>query len=111
MKKQDIIRKVAQKTGVTQRQAKLLVDATLTELGEASSKGDALNVRGLGTVFVEQKGTQRIAQSAKHQVASRISKPINEIISTKIKTGKAQSISDDPDKTNDPGEFIRGDRE
>lgn len=106
MKKQDIIRKVALKTGVTQRQAKLLVDATLTELGEASSKGDALNVRGLGTVFVEQKGTQRIAQSA-----SRISKPINEIISTKIKTGKAQSISDDPDKTNDPGEFIRGDRE
>lgn len=111
MKKQDIIRRVAKRTGVTQSEAKKLVDATLVELGEASSKGDALTVRGLGTVFVQEKANHRIAQSVRSQVSAHRIRPASESISAKIKSDKAQSISDEPDKTNDPGEFIRGDRE
>lgn len=55
MKKSDITREIAKKRGITQKKARLIVDQVFQAMSEALTKGEKVEIRGLGTFRVRKK--------------------------------------------------------
>lgn len=64
LKMKDLIARVATATGAKKKGLKEIVEATLTEVGEAMSRGEDLNLPGLGRT--------RVARSAEKDGASML---------------------------------------
>ena len=58
MNKQDVIKKIAENTGVTQKQATEMLDVTLETISNALAEGDKVQFVGFGT-FETRKRAER----------------------------------------------------
>ncbi len=55
MKKSDITREIAKKRGITHRKARLIVDQVFQAMSEALTRGEKVEIRGLGTFKIRKK--------------------------------------------------------
>ena len=55
MKKSDISREIARKRGITHRKARLIVDQVFQAMSEALTRGEKVEIRGLGTFKIRKK--------------------------------------------------------
>ena len=53
MNKQELIQAIADKSGLTQKDVKTALDATLAVIGETLTKGDEINLVGFGSFAVK----------------------------------------------------------
>jgi len=55
MKKSDLTREIAKRKGLPQRKARLIVDQVFQAMAEALTRGEKVEIRGLGTFRVKKK--------------------------------------------------------
>ncbi len=55
MKKSDITREIAKRKGISQRKARAIVDQVFQAVAEALTRGEKVEIRGLGTFKVKKK--------------------------------------------------------
>lgn len=55
MRKSDITKEVAKRKGITQRKARAIVDLVFSTMAEALTRGEKIEIRGLGTFKVKKK--------------------------------------------------------
>ncbi len=55
MKKSDITREIAKRRGIPQRKARLIVDQVFQAMAEALTRGEKVEIRGLGTFKIKKK--------------------------------------------------------
>ncbi len=59
MVKAVLVRNVAEKLGVTQKQAEAAIDAVFSEIGEAIKVGDKITIPGFGTFSVAERAARK----------------------------------------------------
>lgn len=62
VKKKDLLERVAQATGADRKQVRDIVEATLTALGEALSKGEELNLPPFGKLKVNRQHERAVGE-------------------------------------------------
>ncbi|EGR2831739.1 HU family DNA-binding protein [Vibrio cholerae] len=113
MNKTEVIKEVAKRTGVTHSEAKKIVEATLDVISEHLTHGDEVQFLGFGR-FGLRKRKERQGIHPKTGESIRIAAATTPVFvpGKKLKTVvMARGLHDDDDdleKTNDPGEFIKG---
>ncbi len=55
MKKSDITKEIAKRKGISQRKARLIVDQVFQAMSEALTRGEKVEIRGLGTFRIKRK--------------------------------------------------------
>ncbi|MDQ7039089.1 MAG: HU family DNA-binding protein [Aquificota bacterium] len=55
MKKSDISREIARRKGIPQRKARTIVDQVFSIMAEALTRGEKIEIRGLGTFRVRKR--------------------------------------------------------
>ena len=55
MKKSDITREIARRRGIPQRKARVIVDQVFQAMAEALTRGEKVEIRGLGTFKIKKK--------------------------------------------------------
>jgi len=73
MNKQDLVRKIAQDTGVSKSSAAATIDALLASITRALKKGDAITFVGFGTFKTSQRKA-RVARNPRTGDAIKIPK-------------------------------------
>ena len=114
MKKTELIEEVAKRTGVSLSAARTMVEATLDVISENPPQGHRVRSSFFGRVGLKKRNQRQSIQprigkplhtrQAVTQVFSQRKRPKNIVIT-------ARGLKDDDDdfeKTNDPGEFIKG---
>jgi nucleoid DNA-binding protein len=81
MVRSDIIKKVAQNTGLSNRDAEKIVDTIFKSLIEYLVKGERIEIRGFGTFVVKQRAG-RIARNLKTKESLPL--PPYKVVSFKI---------------------------
>ncbi|MFM2476398.1 HU family DNA-binding protein [Celerinatantimonas sp. MCCC 1A17872] len=110
MNKNEVIREVARKAGISQAEAKRIVETTLDVISEQLKSGDDVRLKGFGhfsTKATAKTGkARRITRDhAKRSFGARPTFKASEKLRVSVRrSGKSSS---DSDKTNDPGEFIK----
>ncbi|EOW2079384.1 MULTISPECIES: HU family DNA-binding protein [Vibrio] len=111
MNKNEVIREVARKAGISQAEARRIVEITLGVISDQLKSGDDVKLKGFG--HFSAKGTAQAGKVHRHTQASatgysaaRPTFKASEKLRSNVR--RAGKDSSDPDKTNDPGEFIKG---
>ncbi|HCM0873371.1 TPA: HU family DNA-binding protein [Vibrio parahaemolyticus] len=111
MNKNEVIREVARKAGISQAEARRIVEITLGVISEHLKSGDDVKLKGFG--HFSTKGTAQAGKAhrdtqahAKGYSGARPTFKASEKLRVNVR--RAGKDSSDPDKTNDPGEFIKG---
>jgi integration host factor subunit beta len=60
MKKSDISREVARRRGIPQRKARMIVDQVFSIMAEALTRGEKIEIRGLGTFKVRKRPSRLV---------------------------------------------------
>jgi len=55
MKKSDITREIARRKGISQKKARIIVDGVFQAMAEALTRGEKVEIRGLGTFKIKKK--------------------------------------------------------
>lgn len=129
MNKNQMVKEIAERAGVTQHEAKKILDVTIEVMAEHLRSGDDVRIKGFGHFRVETnsrkinptEGVVVQGPADKLPMGKRVqnvriekySAPVFKA-SDKLKTVIISSEgagSKDPDKTNDPGEFFEGVKE
>ncbi len=55
MRKSDITREIARRKGISQKKARIIVDHVFRAMAEALTRGEKVEIRGLGTFKIKKK--------------------------------------------------------
>jgi len=55
MKKSDITKEIARRKGISQKKARVIVDQVFQAMAEALTRGEKVEIRGLGTFRIRKK--------------------------------------------------------
>ncbi|WP_045457056.1 HU family DNA-binding protein [Vibrio campbellii] len=129
MNKNQMVKEIAERAGVTQQEAKKILDVTIEVMAEHLRSGDDVKIKGFGHFRVEMNSRKTIPTKGvvveepqdglamgKRGDIGRIEKYYAPVFkaSDKLRTviiSSEGSVSKDSDKTNDPGEFFEGVKE
>ncbi|TMS91919.1 hypothetical protein CWB58_17115 [Pseudoalteromonas sp. S201] len=104
MNKSDIIKEVAERTGVPISEAKKVVEATLDVISEHLQAGEDVKLVGFGT-FGTRKRASRTGVNPRTGQRIRIQSRTVPVFSPGSQL-KAVASAGDSDETDDPGEFV-----
>ncbi len=104
MNKSDIIKEVAERTGVPISEAKKIVEATLDVISEHLQAGEDVKLVGFGTFGIRKRAARTgVNPRTGHRIVIR-SKTVP--VFSPGSQLRAVASAADPDETDDPGEFI-----
>jgi nucleoid DNA-binding protein len=103
--KSELIKEVANRAGVSIREAKNIVEATLEVISEHLQSGEDVKLIGFGT-FATKKRAPRTGVNPRTGQRIEIKSRTVPVFSPGAQL-KAMANVEDPEKTDDPGEFIK----
>lgn len=90
MNKQELIQAVADKSGLTQKDAKTALDATLAVITSTLAKGDEINLVGFGSFTVK---TQKERTARNPKTGEKIQVPAKKVPSFKAGKGLKEAVN------------------
>lgn len=90
MNKQELIQAIANKSGLTQKDAKTALDATLAVITSTLAKGDEINLVGFGSLAVKTH-KERTARNPK--TGEKIQVPAKKVPSFKAGKGLKEAVN------------------
>lgn len=90
MNKQELIQAVADKSGLTQKDVKTALDATLAVIGETLAKGDEVVLVGFGTFSVR---TQKARTGRNPQTGEKLTISAKKVPSFKAGKGLKEAVN------------------
>lgn len=104
MNKSDLIKEVANRAGVSIKEAKKIVEATIEIISEHLKSGEDVKLIGFGT-FATKRRASREGRNPRTGQPIEIKSRTVPVFSPGAQL-KAMANVKDPEKTGDPGEFI-----
>ena len=83
MNRTELVASIAEKSGITKKDAEAVLSATLDSIAEALKKGDKVQIPGIITLAVEERAARKGINPATKQV---ITIPAKKVV--KVKPGK-----------------------
>lgn len=90
MNKQELIQAIADKSGLTQKDVKTALDATLAVIGETLTKGDEINLVGFGS-FAVKTHKERTGRNPK--TGEKLTIPAKKVPSFKAGKGLKEAVN------------------
>lgn len=90
MNKQELIQAIADKSGLTQKDAKSALDATLSVISETLAKGDEINLVGFGSFTVK---TQKARTGRNPQTGEKLTISAKKVPSFKAGKGLKEAVN------------------
>lgn len=90
MNKQEFIQAIADKSGLTQKDAKTALDATLSVISETLAKGDEVSLIGFGSFLVREKQS-RIGHNPK--TGEKLTIPAKKVPTFKVGKGLKEAVN------------------
>lgn len=90
MNKQELIQAIANKSGLTQKDAKTALDATLAVITSTLAKGDEINLVGFGSFAVK---THQARTARNPKTGEKVQVPAKKVPSFKAGKGLKEAIN------------------